>query len=652
MLFGLPDKFDMEKLKTLKGHLPLFVLSILILMHLTPFLAGYRLTADDIAYHYYFMSGWDAAWDVIKKAAIGQGRIGHFVSLPFGFLGSHYAENYSFRVFYTLLYFSNFLLIGFWASLLYANAYSKNIVFFITVVLISFHPLDYKHLAPNAYPLWVSLPMFIILVSRIGLWCVRQGAPAKASVQEYFLLLLFFCGVMFGEYGFLFGASLVASECIGRAVRLSSHTTTLWRASIQSLKHRYFLRDASPLLIFLGLYFGFRLVFPSSYEGNKISSDLDLYLLAKTFVGHIYGGTSIASFVRHGHSVLDHVRNLGMTDAPILLLIFVSTFFASKHFLSGLMLDNGRFAGNTTILAASGLLIAFSITTPLALTEKYQNWCHSLHSCVYLDSRVSYLGVGLFVSALIFWRLVFSQTPKSTIITASLIIALGGALSYVNNKRISVDMGEYSSAWDRAKLVACAPDDFLKNTPASKAVDPRRKLRYHPGFNAEVYWLKYLEKHAEHCGAEISLDQLYPPLSLSHRLSFNTGSEAHAYLLSGWSHPEHWGVWSESQASKIFLPITTTEVQSIIIDFNTFISDAQPTQRVVISLNGTPVFSDKISRSTGNRLELKIPDAARIASPESITIEFRFPDATSPLDPGINRDRRTLALGLRAISFK
>lgn len=652
MLIGLPGKFAMEKLKNLKGHLPLFVLSILILMHLTPFLVGYRLTADDIWWHYYFMSGWDASWDFIKWQVTEQGRIGHFVSFPFSLLGAHYAENYAFRVFYTLLYFSNFLLIGFWASLLCANAYSKNIVLFIAVVLISLHPLDYYHLAPNAYPLWVSLPIFIILVSRIGLWYLRQGATAKTSAQEYFLLFLFFFGVMFGEYGFLFGASLVASEFLVRAARLSSHATTLWRASIQSLTHKYFLRDAIVLLIFLSLYFGFRLVFPSSYPGNKISSDLDLFLFAKTFVGHVYGGTSIASFVRHGTWILDHIRNLGVTDTASILFIFISTFHVSKHYLLRLILSNEYLVGNKVTIAASGLLIAFLITTPIALTDKYQSWCSDIHSCIYLDSRVSYLGAGLFCSALIFWILGRKPWLRLKIIAISLIIAGIGAVSYANNKRISLTMREHSSAWDRAKEVACVPNDDLPTLPFSNLVDPQKRLSYHPWFDAEGYWLKYLAEHKEYCDVPTSLDDLYTPLVISHTLKFSTGSEDLVFLMSGWSHAEPWGVWSDSQASAIFLPIATAQVQSIIIDFNTFISDSHPTQRVAISLNGVPVFSDKIDRRTGNSVELKIPEAARVASPENITVGFRFPDAISPIDLGINSDGRTLAFGLLAISFR
>jgi len=635
-----------------KGLLLLIVFFIIVLMHLQPFLVGYRLTADDIQFHHLMMIGWDASWDWIKAASMDQGRIGNLVNLPFALLGAHYAENYSFRFFYTLLYFSNFFLIGVWASFLYAKAFSKNIVFFISILLISFHPLDFHHLAPNSYPLSVSLPLFIILVSRIGLCRLRRTPPEKKCAQEYSLLLLFFCGVMFGEYGFLFGASLVASEYFSRTVQIFFQNTTSENASNHSFNVKFFLVDASPLFIFLALYFGFRFAFPSSYDGNKIPDDFNSALFAKTLFGHIYGGTSFASFFRNSLSILNYVRNIGILDITSVVVIFISTFYVSKYCLSGQIFCKELRSGETAVFATSGLLIAGFITAPLALTEKYQDWCDNLHSCVYLDSRVSFLGFGLICATLVFWALHFKQFRESKITIISSIIAACGAMSFLTNKVIAQDMSDYSSAWDRAKLVGCFEDYYLPRAPISRLVDPRKRLNYHPWFDAERYWLMYSEEHKERCEFPISFDQIYPPINHSRTLKFTSGSNDLVYLLSGWSYPEPWGVWSDSQVSFIFLPIATASVQSIFIYFDALLHNSHPGQRVEISINGTQVFSDTVHRPIDNSLELRILDATRVASSDSFTMEFRFPDAVSPADLGLGSDPRILALGLKEISFQ
>lgn len=640
------------KFKNLKGHLVLVVFSILVLMQLQPFLDGYRLTADDVAFHYYSMSGWEASWEFIKGASIGQGRIVHFVDLPFSLLGSHYADNYLFRVFYTLLYFFNFLLIGVWASLFYSSALSKNIVFFVAVVLISFHPLDYFHLAPNAYPFHVSLPIFIILTARVGLWYLRRDAIVQSSKREYLLLFLFFGGLIFSEYGFLFGASLVSAEYLFRVVRLSSDGVNIWRAFILCLRHKYFLRDASALLVFLALYLGFRLAFPSAYDGNKISSDLDFVLFAKTFIGHIYGGTSIASFVRYDALLLDQIRNLGLKDASLILFIFISTFYVSKHCLNEFLLSDKPWVSNKIAIAVSGLLIAIFITTPVALTAKYQGWCTDISSCIFLDSRVSYLGVGLFVSFLVFAGLIVRRSFGSRIIIIlSLFIAGVGAFSFLNNKRIALDMGDYSSAWDRAKLIACVTDSNLLSIPVPRIVDPRMRLSYHPSFDVENYWLKYLDEHKQYCKFPAKLDQLFPSITYGRAMHFHSGSDALTYLISGWSGSESWGVWSDSRASTIFLPITPTRVDSVSLDFNALVSTSHPTQRLEVLVNGIRAYSGSIRDSSGV-LEFKLPDAAKSDSFSAIKMEFRMPDAARPMDVGLGDDGRTLALGLRAITLR
>ena len=84
---------------------------------------------------------------------------------------------------------------------------------------------------------------------------------------------------------------------------------------------------------------------------------------------------------------------------------------------------------------------------------------------------------------------------------------------------------------------------------------------------------------------------------------------------------------------------------------NAFIHDSLPAQRAEITFNDVHVFSEQIRGSSG-RLEIEIPDMVNSNSFSGIVIKLRFSDAVSPLDLGISNDSRTLAFGLRAISFQ
>jgi hypothetical protein len=629
---------------------------ILLLTQAIPFMEGYRLTADDVTFHHFAMSGWPASWAFIKGHSFGQGRIVQFVDLPFSLLGSYYADYFIFRLFYTALYFSNFLLIGLWASLFLFNRYSRRFIVFVAVVLISFHPLDFFHLAPNAYPFHVSLPVFLILTARIGLWHTRRGIAPQSRMREVGLLLLFFVGLIFSEYGFLFGLSLVVSEYFVRLIRVPSDGAgaKVRRAFIEFLRRPSFVKDVFAILFFLALYLGFRFVFPSSYDGNQISSDLDVAQFIKTLWGHIYGGTSIASFVRYDSLIVNQVINLGLRDAFLLLLVSFSTFYVSKQCLAAFTYEDTFYLNKKVILACGlcGLFVATFITIPVALTAKYQGWCGDINSCIFLDSRVSYLGVGLIIIALCCFVLSLrSSFNARLVIFASLAVAAIGATSYLNNKRIAADMGDYSSAWDRGKKLACVPEDELRYMPISRIVDPKQRLSYHPGFDREHYWLQYLKEHGKFCEHSVKLGSLFPRVTFGQPILFKAGSEALAYLLSGWSTPESWGTWSDSSSTMMFLPIKAKEVESIIVEFNVLISPSHLSQRVEILMNGIRVSSMTIRESPAT-VEVEVPDAAKLDSSSGIKIEFLLPDAARPKDVGLGDDGRTLALGLLAITLR
>ena len=637
------------------GSLVTIAFFVLLLTQSILFLEGYRLTADDVAFHHFAMSGWAASWAFIKDMSFSQGRIVHFLDLPVSLLGSYYADYFIFRLFYTILYFVNFLLIGHWASLCLFGRYSQKFIIFVAVVLISFHPLDFFHLAPNAYPFHVSLPVFLILAARIGLLYTRLGIASQQKALEVGLMLLFFIGLMFSEYGFLFGVSLVVSECFAKAIRAASDGGKISRESIRCFRHPFFVKDVFAILLFLVFYIGFRFLFPSSYDGNQISSDLDVALLAKTFWGHIYGGTSIASFIRYAPLIVNQVINVGLGDAVLLLVVFCSTFYVSKQCLAAFISADAFELNKKVIFACAllGLVVAAFITTPVAFTAKYQSWCGDINSCIFLDSRVSYLGVGLVITALYFSVLSLRCSSNSRLVVfVSLSIAVIGTTSYLNNKRVAADMDDYSSAWDRGKELACVTEDELRYMlPISRIVDPKQRLSYHPGFDREHYWLQYLEEQRKYCDHPFKLSSLFPRVTFGQPMYFKAGSEALAYLLSGWSTPEPWGTWSDSTSSMIFLPIKAKEVDSIFIEFNALISPFNLSQRVEILVNGIRASSMTI-RESPVIVEVKPPDAARLDSFPGIKIEFLLPDAARPRDIGIGDDGRTLALGLLAITLR
>jgi len=633
-----------------------FLVGGLALIQALPFLSGYRLTADDVAFHQFAMDGWSASWDFVKGTAIIQGRIVHFIDLPFSLLGSYYADDWYFRVFYTTLYFVNFLLIATYVSMLLG----VRVTLLILLALISFHPLDYFHLAPTAYPFHVSLPVLLIVFSRIGLWRLRLEKVRNFKVIEVAFLVLCFLGMMFSEYGFLFGLSLMFAELLTRTLQSVDGDNKFLRSISHWLRHPYTLKDTFLVLLFMALYLGFRFVFPSAYDGNKVASDLRVDLIIKTLFGHVYGGTSIASFDRHACSIISYLNKLVAMNWFLVLLVFCGTFAVAIHLLRGLEHANRSswLAHRFVSMALIGILCACIVTLPVAMTGKYQSWCGSINSCLFLDSRISYFGVAVFLAGMVSLAVVcFGATRWSLNITTvifSTVLACAASATYINNIYIESDMKRYVSAWDRARYLACLPENSLENFDLWSIVEPVRRVSYHPGFDVNHYWSSYIKNQRPkvHCEEQLyRIADLYPRLSLGERMLANSSGAALVYMGRGWSSSEGWGTWSEGRSAEIVLPIYDIP-KLILFEANTLINSSHTEQRLKISINGIPAASIAFTEPSVV-FEVKIPESVKQKSEsEFLKIGFEFPDAARPKDIGLGNDSRELALGLVAITVR
>ena len=634
-------------------YVVLFVAVLLI--QGAPFLAGYRLTADDISFHYYVMAGWSTSWDWIKSASFGQGRIVHFFDLPFALLGSYYADNFLFRVFYTGLYFGNFILVGSYASLLLLNRYALRSSLLLALVLTSFHPLDYFHLAPTSYPLHVSLPVFLILVSRMGLWGSRIDDQLRTSAREVVWLSLCFLGMMLSEYGFLIGVSCMFAEVSARTVRTAHTKGTFLGATLCWLRHRYTLKDFFIAALFLAIYFGFRSIYPSNYAGNQLAADFHVAPFLKTLFGHIYGGTSIASFVRYYSLIADSFSNISLVDGLFILVVFVGTFLVANFCLQGIRRED-EFSLPTSgflVMALIGFLCALIVTAPVAATGMKQSWCDNIHACIFLDSRISYLAVGVFFSALLVSAvklLAKTRVNSSITIAFSLLLSTAASFSYVNNKGVEMDMKESVRAWERGKLIACGEELIPHAVKISSIVDPLQRVIYPPGFGVDVYWSKYLEDQRLKRNCEdnpLALADLYPEVVLGEKMLAGKTGVALSFLGPGWSTPEPWGIWSDSDAAEVYLPYVEG-MKELVFEVRAFVRPFHPKQDVAIKLNGISLSHISIDHYNAELINIAITDEIKRTIPSGglIVLEFILPNAVSPVDLHVGADSRKLSIGL------
>jgi hypothetical protein len=455
--------------------------------HLIPFLSGYRLSADDVGFHWYTMMGLNESWNFIKWAAFNQGRIVHFPDLITSLIGAKLADNIIFRTFYVSFFFANF---GLFAS--YLNKICKLTVgWYFFLILAVFHPLDYFHLSPGAYPFKISFPVFLILVSRIAIQNMRAMKPISAWKEAPWAVLCFF-GMMFSEYAFSFAFSLMLIEFALRILEDRKRDSRNWLVSvIYGFKTRQTIQDIIAIASFLLLYIGFRLIFPSSYDGNKLPEKFNFPLFAKTMIGHILGGTTFSAFSRHPLADFLSLK-FNWRDYLSLILLSGGTFFSScillKEKLKSTQLNN--LIMNLIYAAIFSFGVAFIVTAPVAVTTKYQSWCVEIKSCIFLDSSLSYLGSGVFLaSMLLICGVVLIKVTKHAVVLLSLTVSLFAAAGQMNNLRMKTSMTEYVQGWEKAKELACDPNFNLSTvTDLDRIVEPKQRISFHPGSDISSYW--------------------------------------------------------------------------------------------------------------------------------------------------------------------
>lgn len=147
---------------------------------------------------------------------------------------------------------------------------------------------------------------------------------------------------------------------------------------------------------------------------------------------------------------------------------------------------------------------------------------------------------------------------------------------------------------------------------------------------------------------------IWSPIPVGKRILFGSDEEGIHYLDSGWSIPEPWGVWSDGSKARLSLVVEKAAARNLRLEIEAgaLVSPSHPKQDVEIRINGVLATTVSLVRASGNHIEVPVPASVWEALEEhgELYLQFKFADAVSPKDIGMNRDTRPLALGLIAIT--
>jgi len=232
-----------------------------------------------------------------------------------------------------------------------------------------------------------------------------------------------------------------------------------------------------------------------------------------------------------------------------------------------------------------------------------------------------------------------------------------GPLAGDVEERRKIQIGEYSKR-QRYRLAAFVSTDEVFQIEADGTTFCGQKdsfdgipIRKREGGSDDTFALQVRSKGFPTFAAVKEPLDSAKPVALNTPLHFAKDGNGTKCLLSGWSQPEAWGVWSDGDHASLLVPLKSVGSDLVLeLDVSGFVTSKCPQQLINVRVNEVPVgeifFS--LDRPEGMR---RLWISAEVAQREhgKLLIDFRCENPTSPKIAGISEDPRELALALRTL---
>ncbi len=630
---------------------------LLLCLHMAPFTEGFRRTADEVEFLDASMQGWTAIWAMTEKLAVTQGRLGFWLTVPINALASYFADVPLLRVVYVAAHFCVLALFAVYVSVVLADRAAAPLL----LVLVSLQPLCGRdeYMPPVAYPLQNTLPFIMLLVARCVIVTADRRCDGHRTGHRIAAHGLGMVAMLTTEYAFLLATSLMMFEhavrfartAVGveRPARRLSPSTLLVKRAGTSLS----LIDVTCVAIVLAIYLGYRLLHPSTYEGNVLDGSLEVGRLLWTTVRHVFAGMSVS------HDLIP------ASDLPWWMWLAGLLVFATTALSLHLSLLEVRFRAPLPLIIGACAAMILYVSFPIAANGRQQRWCLEGGACGYLDSRLSYLGVAVVVLATL-TALARWHSRRIVVSLATTTIALLAALTFMDNWWRSQAMRLDAEPWERADLLACNP----ALQPESDAllvriVDPDGSVPFHPLTIRAPFWRRILQYRAAlgRCRSDLDdavsmtalLQKLEPTIVAGQTVRFSRSGGASRYLGPGWSTPEPHGVWSDGPSAELlFVPLLSkaSNVQ-LNIRFRPYFGPSVPSQRVDLFVDDA--FVDRWNllpeRTNAPCCERIVDLSGVVRDSRPIRISFRIAHPRNPELEPLSPETRHLGIALESMTL-
>ena len=447
-----------------KNLVNFFLLFLLAIITFYPLFSGGFTTHDDA---YMALNEWNGiTWEVTKGQSVGQGRFPFFWAFPL----SSVPFIIDSRVWYLVFKFGSFLLLL--CTLYYSIIKlvgSNWIALTATAIFLSILQNGWEHNAVTSYAFvfnfyailfFASLSLLATAVDRnnINLAIISGIFYFFALGSELFVLF-------FPFYVVLVLARISPKESLRNRIKLSS---------------KYLLAIALPLMVYLILYFSWRLIHPSNYEGNSLNG---FGLIAAVKVIATYSLTAFPLASLHLYAApgdpLSFAKSAGLGAIFSNLNVAHIIKPAIVGFLFMRLLTAADFATPKlktllcgTVLACVGIFLPNIL---LGFTARHQSWVGGgTYSYVY--TYYSFISLVIFLAFVLAYANAKSKSWRSWIRRSfvSLIISVAMILGFAveaRNQHFAVDQKMAHRKWELMEAVIKSRS-FLEIPDGSALVAP------------------------------------------------------------------------------------------------------------------------------------------------------------------------------------
>lgn len=337
-----------------------------------------------------------------------------------------------------------------------------------TVFIVALSPLHFYHMTPTGYPFYLS-PQLIL-----GFACLiilhRLPAGNRLHPGRIMAYLVLYLVLLSSEYTLLFIGGIAVYDAAIVSYRGKARLRTLmtggrgWTVTFAFLSHILFQN-------FIG-----------TGQYTATSGQGQLATILNVQIWHSLNGLTL------GPAALSSLSSKTL-PATVFEVFSVLTIGVTTFATAFLTLKRVRLSlPDLAVLIGLCLFGILCLTLPIAMLQKYRDWCVTPDQCAYLDSRYA----GWALAAMLSGVAAATSARRVSRVCWSVGLGLLAVLGALQNNHVSKRMVEARTPWRIAQVELCGGtltwDRFLASQAAAD-------IPFHVGENRtrQDYWTTWAE---------------------------------------------------------------------------------------------------------------------------------------------------------------